>query len=615
MSIIGGPLPGQEKEDQWGNTNLIESWQHKTIGKEVVDKATEFAIRSASKIPEKQQEQLIKAGSFVGEKYQDARTLEGKEWLDPSAVVTAGAVRTIEGIGWLGEKTLAKPIEFVGHNVLGLDPRAAAAVGIAGEIILTAGGAPKVAKGAKYLKSGQALDDLTQAAFKYADPDSVAGLVYQTGGGVAPVPTKLQQASLVDRLFPGTTKSKKLLRERINSPAGDEYRALIAKHDKILENVKPSMVDRAEVRISPLSEAELIKDARRLITLKEELGIPNPKVYQRELGAFIKDDHVARITGGQKSSDKIGQFQSTKPFYDRWQRENIWDVKNDPWEGLFEDKMNPRRVEARTKSKELIKDRRTIEADHINILETTTPWAVIKDSSGKYVWRSREQLDDITKIMKEKYNIDLGNVNENWMMASVEAHRTGDLAKHRTLGSVTDFQKPLVYADADQIQVTLNNGATKWLDQRNGNLFDGDTLIKPGQIKKKGNLKLKGSEYSPTQKHGASLKLQDTLASIEDTEELADAMKLFMIDSGANEVMAGATTLASYAYDKAEHLDPLTLKLREENIPAMINYMDTLLDTPQYANNKLLKDLKRRFTNRMEQNLMDYKRQLQQRGS
>ena len=214
-----------------------------------------------------------------------------------------------------------------------------------------------------------------------------------------------------------------------------------------------------------------------MITLKEELGIPNPKVYQNELGAFIKDGHVARITGGQKSSDKIGQFQSTKPFYDRWQRENIWDVKNDPWEGLFEDKMNPRRVEARTKSKELIKDRRTIEADHINILETTTPWAVIKDSSGKYVWRSREQLDDITKIMKEKYNIDLGNVNENWMMASVEAHRTGDLAKHRTLGSVTDFQKPLVYADADQIQVTLKNGTTKWLDQKNGKLFDGDTLI------------------------------------------------------------------------------------------------------------------------------------------
>ena len=196
MSIIGGPLPGQEKEDQWGNTNLIESWQNKTIGKELVDKATELAIRGASKIPEKQQQQLGQVGSFIGEKYQDARTLEGKEWLDPSAVVTAGAVRTVEGIGWLGEKALAKPIEFVGHNVLCLDPRAAAAAGIAGEIILTAGGAPKAAKGAKYLKSGQALDDLTQAAFKYADPDSVANLVYQTGGGVAPVPKKLQQASI-----------------------------------------------------------------------------------------------------------------------------------------------------------------------------------------------------------------------------------------------------------------------------------------------------------------------------------------------------------------------------------------------------------------------------------
>jgi len=406
------------------------------------------------------------------------------------------------------------------------------------------------------------------------------------------------------------TKTQRRIQEAIASPKGAEYRALIAKHDEILKNVKPSIIDGVEVKISPLSEKELIEDARKLITLKENLDIPNPKVYQRELGAFIKDDHIARITGGQKSSDKIGQFQSTKPFYDRQIRENIWDVKDDPWEGLFADKNNPRRVEARTLSKKLNKERRTIEADHINILETTTPWAITKDSKGKTIWRSRKQLDELTKIMKDKHNINLGNVNENWMMASMEAHRTGDLSKHITLGSVTDFQKPLVYADADQIQVLLNNGKTKWLAQKNGKLFDGKTLITKKDIKKQLNLKLDGREYTPTQKHGASLKLQDTLSKITDTEELAEAMKLFMIDSGANEVMAGATALASYAYDNAKHLDQLTLKLRKENIPAMIKYMDTLLGTPQYRNNKLLKDLKLQFTNRLELNRREFSKSL-----
>ena len=417
--------------------------------------------------------------------------------------------------------------------------------------------------------------------------------------------------NIFEKLYPGTTKARKELRKRILSDAGSEYRELIIKYDNLLKDVNPTTIDGISVKISPIPEEQLIKDARRLITLKENLGIPNPKVYQNELGAFIKDDHVARITGGQASSNKIGEFQSTKGFYDRLQRENLYSIKDDPWEGLFSDKNNPRRVAARNLSKKLIKERRTIEADHINILETTTPWAIIKDSKGKYIWRSEKQLEDLTRIMKNKYNIDLGNVNENWMMASIEAHRTGDLAKHVTLGNVTDFQKPLVYADADKIQVVLKNGQTKWLTQTNGQLFDGKTLVKKGDIQKKLNLQLEGRTYTPTQKHGASLELQDTLASIKDTEKLAEAMKLFMIDSGAHEVMAGATTLASYAYDSAKHLDPLTLKIRERNIPAMIKYIDLLLDTPQYKNHRVLHDLKNQFTNRMS----SYKKDLQLRGS
>lgn len=420
-----------------------------------------------------------------------------------------------------------------------------------------------------------------------------------------------QKKSIFEELYPGTAKARRELRERIFSPEGSEYRDLVTKHQRILENIEPTMVDGNLVKISPIPEEELIKHANRLIQLKEQLNIPSPKVYQRELGAVIKDEHVARITGGQASSNKIGQFQSTKPFYDRAAREDLWPVEGDPWEGLFGDKNNPRRVAARQASTDLPKELRTIEADHMNILETTTPWGQVKNTKGEWVPRSEKQLLELRDIMKSKYNVDLGNINENWMMASTKAHRTGDLAKHVTLGSVTDFQKPLVYADADKIQVVLKNGKTKWLTQIDGQLFDGKTLVKKGNIKKKLNLELNGRQYTPTQKHGASLQLQDTLAAITDTEELADAMKLFMIDSGANEVMKGATVLSSYAYDSAKHLDPLTLKLRQENIPAMIDYIDLLLDTPQYKGHRILHDLKERFTNRMSA----YKEQLRLRGS
>ena len=420
--------------------------------------------------------------------------------------------------------------------------------------------------------------------------------------------------NIFEDLYPGKTKGRRALRERIFSSEGSEYRSLVTKHNRILQNVEPTMVDGNLVKISPIPESELIKDANRLITLKEKLNIPTPKVYQNELGAVIKDEHVARITGGQAGSDKIGQFQSTKPFYDRAARENLWPVEGDPYEGLFGDKMNPRRVAARTSSKDLPKELRTIEADHMNILETTTPWGQVKNTKGEWVPRSNKQLLELRDIMKSKYNIDLGNINENWMMASTKAHRTGDLAKHVTLGNVTDFQKPLVYADADKIQVVLKNGKTKWLTQTDGQLFDGKTLVKETDYKKKLNLQVNGRTYTPKQKHGASLELQDTLAAITDTEELADAMKLFMIDSGANEVMAGATVLSSYAYDSAKHLDPLTLKLRKENIPAMLDYIDLLLNTTQYKGHRVLHDLKEQFTNRMKLNMAEYKEQLRLRS-
>ena len=188
MSYIGGPLPGQEKEEESENRDLIQSYKDRTIGKETIDRTISVVQKLQKDTPEWLKQGASTTGSLLRDTYMDVRTLEGKEWLNPADVVTAGAVRAVEGIGWLGQKAIAEPVEAIAHKGLGIDPRGAKFLGIATEIAVTAGGAPKAAK---YVKSGAAVGDLTEFAFKTADPESIAGMVYRTGGGVAPVPKTL----------------------------------------------------------------------------------------------------------------------------------------------------------------------------------------------------------------------------------------------------------------------------------------------------------------------------------------------------------------------------------------------------------------------------------------
>jgi hypothetical protein len=188
MSYIGGPLPGQEKEEESENRDLIQSYKDRTIGKETIDRTISVVQKLQKNTPELLKQGASITGHVLRDTYMDARTLEGKEWLNPADVLTAGAARTLEGIGWLGQKAIAEPVEAIAHKGLGIDPRGAKFLGIATEIAVTAGGAPKAAK---YVKSGAAIGDLTEFAFKTADPESIAGMVYRTGGGVAPVPKTL----------------------------------------------------------------------------------------------------------------------------------------------------------------------------------------------------------------------------------------------------------------------------------------------------------------------------------------------------------------------------------------------------------------------------------------
>ena len=184
MSYIGGPLPGQEKEEESENRDLIQSYKDRTIGKETIDRTISVIQKLQKNSPEWLKQGASTTGSLLKDTYMDARTLEGKEWLNPADVALAGGVRLAEGIGWVSEKAIAKPVEAIAHKALGIDPRGAKFLGVATEIAATGGIG---AKGTKYVKSGAAMNDLTVFAFKNAPEGSIARLVADTGGGIAPV--------------------------------------------------------------------------------------------------------------------------------------------------------------------------------------------------------------------------------------------------------------------------------------------------------------------------------------------------------------------------------------------------------------------------------------------
>ena len=172
MSYIGGPLPGQEIEEQ-EDDNLLEMWKEKRIGTETIDNLVDISKQLIQKIPEKRREQIQETasnvGSFVGEKYQDARTLEGSEWVSPGDVATAVTVRALEGVGWASDK-LIQGGSWVGHNVFGLDKRLADAVAISAEMTLGGG---VVTKGSKILKSAKQIRKLNKAGATLEALDAV----------------------------------------------------------------------------------------------------------------------------------------------------------------------------------------------------------------------------------------------------------------------------------------------------------------------------------------------------------------------------------------------------------------------------------------------------------
>ena len=105
--------------------------------------------------------------------------------------------KVLDAGSYYGGQIGGKVAEFIG-----VDSRIGGAIGNVTGDVLAGGAFAKGLKAAKYVQKGEALEDLTQLAFKLAPEDSVAKLVYETGGGFAPVPGHLGKGAR--RNFKGT---------------------------------------------------------------------------------------------------------------------------------------------------------------------------------------------------------------------------------------------------------------------------------------------------------------------------------------------------------------------------------------------------------------------------
>jgi len=412
---------------------------------------------------------------------------------------------------------------------------------------------------------------------------------FDTAGDLA-----TDQAGIMDMLF-AKPKTRKLIAK---SAKRAELEQLIMKHQTILETVEPVLIDGKMVKVWPGSDKDLIKSARKLIKLKEEIGIPSAKDYVHELGAHVADGHLSRITGGHakaltKDPTDIGQFQSRKGFWERQGRENIWPADEDPL----------RRKLSRLAG--------APEKHHVRILETSRPFAMVEDGKGGLKLRDQAQLDRVAARLRKETNLHLGNQDFNELFLSVDAHRTGDFAAHKQIINWTDIQRPGTYAEADFVEVVLEGAQNpKWLKQIKvddaGELLKNPYLLTPDgkrriplkAVTERKRFAIQGRTYQPGQMHGFSQELQMKLAKLTKDDDLFEAIKLYY--EITDEPLKGAAALASNIHDASLKVDKLTKELRQQYLPEMLEWIEHLEKQPKFKKDKRLLKLKKKYFDQLD---------------
>ena len=578
----------------------MDSYKQRPIGAEFADKVEQGAgdlargavqwWQDASEDQEGVLDDILRAteggvrniGSWWTKSTADQEGI-GDDILRGVGSVAGTGLRVLDAASYYGGKLGGS---FAG--MIGVDPRIGGAIGnVAGEALVGFGAkkafqAGKLSKQFDYLrKTGHGLQ---AEHIMMAGKGQAYSFAFDSAGNL---PT--YQSGIMDMLF-AKPKTRKLIAK---SAKRAELEQLIMKHQAVLENVEPILIDGKMVKVWPGSDEELIGSARKLIKLKEEIGIPGAKNYIDELGAHVADGHISRITGGQKGSKKIGQFQSRKTFWERQGRENIWPSDEDPLR------------------RKLSRAAGAPEKHHIRVLEASRPFAMVEDGKGGLKLRDQAQLDRIAERLRKETDVFLGNQDRNEMFLSVKAHRTGQFGAHPQLIQLTDLQRAGTYAEADFIEVVLEGAQKpKWLKQikvdETGELLKNPYLLTPDgkrriplkAVVERKRFSIQGRTYSPKQMHGFSQELQLKLAKITDEDELFEAIKLYY--EITDEPFKGAANVASHIYDADLAVDKMTKDLRKQYLPEMLDWIEHLQTQPHLKNDKRLTALQKKYFNQLD---------------
>ena len=142
--------PGYSIEDLVG-PNFWERYNNRELGKEWVDTVIGGLEKSWTDLDDYHKKNIIGIGNFLGNAYNEARSISPDEKWNPLAYIEAGAVRGIEGVvntvGKVSDFVIGNPARGAGW-LLGLDPRLREGMAIGAQLYF----GPKALKGVKKIK-------------------------------------------------------------------------------------------------------------------------------------------------------------------------------------------------------------------------------------------------------------------------------------------------------------------------------------------------------------------------------------------------------------------------------------------------------------------------------
>ena len=134
----GANMKGYSVEELIG-PNFIQRYKDRELGKESIDNIITGLENDWNELDDGVKKNIVGTANFIGNAYNEARSISPDEKYNPIAYVEAGAVRGIEGIvntvGKVSDFVIGNPARGIGW-LAGLDPRGREALSIAAQIYL-----------------------------------------------------------------------------------------------------------------------------------------------------------------------------------------------------------------------------------------------------------------------------------------------------------------------------------------------------------------------------------------------------------------------------------------------------------------------------------------------